>query len=28
MKKAVILQDERNDLVEENSDLFKKAGII
>ena len=28
MQKAVILQDERNNLVEENSDLFKKAGII
>ena len=28
MKKAVILQGERNQLVEENSGLFKKAGII
>ena len=28
MKKAVILQGERNQLVEENSELFKKAGII
>lgn len=28
MKQAVILQGERNSLVEENSELFKKAGII
>ena len=28
MKQAVILQGERNQLVEENSELFKKAGII
>ena len=28
MKQAVILQGERNKLVEENSELFKKAGII
>lgn len=28
MKQAVILQGERNELVEENSELFKKAGII
>ena len=28
MKKAVILQGERNQLVEENSEIFKKAGII
>ena len=28
MKKAVILQGERNQIVEENSELFKKAGII
>ena len=28
MNQAVILQGERNKLVEENSELFKKAGII
>ena len=28
MKKAVILQGERNQIVEENPELFKKAGII
>ena len=28
MNKAVILQGERNQLVEENAELFKKAGII
>ena len=28
MKQAVILQGERNQLVEENSEIFKKAGII
>ena len=28
MKQAVILQGERNKLVEDNSELFKKAGII
>ena len=28
MNQAVILQGQRNNLVEENSELFKKAGII
>ena len=28
MKQAVILQDERNQIVENNTQLFKKAGII